>query len=46
MRPGALGRLELDRSGAPLSPADAGHDFIREAHQILQAAREQTAAIQ
>jgi DNA-binding transcriptional LysR family regulator len=40
------GFLIIDRSGAPLSPTDAGRDFIREAHQILQAAREQTAAIQ
>jgi hypothetical protein len=42
----AAGFLIIDRSGAPLSPTDAGRDFIREAHQILQAAREQTAAIQ
>jgi len=36
----------IDRSSKPLAPTDAGRDFIREAHQILQAAREQTAAIQ
>jgi len=42
----AAGFLIIDRSGPPLSPTDAGGDFIREAHQILQAAREQTAAIQ
>lgn len=42
----AAGFLIIDWSGAPLSPTDAGRGFIREAHQILQAAREQTAAIQ
>jgi DNA-binding transcriptional LysR family regulator len=32
------GFLIIDRSGSPLSLTDAGRDFIREAHQILQAA--------
>jgi hypothetical protein len=38
----AAGFTIIDRSGMPLSPTDAGRDFIREAQQILQAAREQT----
>ena len=37
----AAGFRIIDRSATPLSPTDAGREFIREAHQILQAAREQ-----
>jgi DNA-binding transcriptional LysR family regulator len=32
----------IDRSSTPLVPTDGGREFIREALQILQAAREQT----
>jgi DNA-binding transcriptional LysR family regulator len=32
----------IDRSSTPLAPTDGGREFIREALQILQAAREQT----
>lgn len=38
----AAGFVIIDRSGTPLSTTDAGRAFICEAHQILQAAREQT----
>jgi DNA-binding transcriptional LysR family regulator len=37
----AAGFRIIDRSATPLSPTDAGRGFIREAHQILQAARKQ-----
>ena len=40
----AAGFAIIDRSSASLSPTDVGRDFIREAHQILQAAREQATA--
>jgi hypothetical protein len=40
----AAGFPIIDRSSTPLCPTDAGRDFIREAHQILQAAWEQTTA--
>jgi DNA-binding transcriptional LysR family regulator len=40
----AAGSRIIDRSSTPLSPTDAGRDFIREALQILRAAREQAAA--
>jgi hypothetical protein len=40
----AAGFTIIDRSSTPLSPTDAGRDFIHEAHQILRAAWEQTAA--
>jgi DNA-binding transcriptional LysR family regulator len=39
----AAGFPVIGRSSTPLSPTDAGRDFIREAHGILQAAREQMA---
>jgi DNA-binding transcriptional LysR family regulator len=32
----AAGFPIIDRSSTPLSPTDAGHEFIREALQILQ----------
>jgi hypothetical protein len=38
----AAGFPIIDRSGTPLSTTDVGRAFICEAHQILQAAREQT----
>jgi hypothetical protein len=37
----AAGFPIIDRFGAPLSPTDAGREFVREAHQILQAAQDQ-----
>src|ERR1017187_8929850 len=40
----AAGFPLIDRSSTPLTPTDAGREFIREALQILQAAREQTTA--
>lgn len=40
----AAGFPVIDKSSTPLSPTDAGRGFIREAHQILHAAREQTTA--
>jgi hypothetical protein len=42
----AAGFRIVDRSCTPLAPTDIGHGFIREALQILQAAREQTTAHQ
>jgi hypothetical protein len=36
----------IDRSAAPLSPADAGRELIREALEILRSAQEQMAALQ
>jgi DNA-binding transcriptional LysR family regulator len=36
----AAGFPIIDRSTTPLSPTEPGRDFIREAHQVLQAARE------
>ncbi len=40
----AAGFRVIERSSTPLSPTAAGHQFIREALQILQAARRQTTA--
>jgi DNA-binding transcriptional LysR family regulator len=40
----AAGFPIIDRSGTPLTLTDAGRDFIREALQILGAAREQATA--
>lgn len=37
----AAGFPIIDRSSTPLTPTDAGREFIREAHQILDAARQQ-----
>jgi DNA-binding transcriptional LysR family regulator len=42
----AAGFTVIDRSSSPLTPTDVGRDFIREAHQILQAAQDQIAARQ
>ena len=39
----AAGFRIIDRSSTPLSPTDADRQFIREAPQVLQAAREQAA---
>jgi DNA-binding transcriptional LysR family regulator len=38
----AAGFPVIDRSSVPLCPTEAGREFIREAHQILQAAPGQT----
>lgn len=38
----AAGFPVIDRSSVPLCPTEAGREFIREAHQILRAAVEQT----
>lgn len=38
----AAGFRIIDRSAKPLSATETGREFIREAHRILQAAREQT----
>jgi hypothetical protein len=38
----AAGFRIIDRSATPLSPTDAGREFIREALQVLQAGQEQT----
>ena len=40
----AAGSRIIDRSSTPLSPTDAGRQFICEAHQVLQAAWEQATA--
>jgi hypothetical protein len=40
----AAGFRIIDRASVPLSPTDAGREFIREALQILRAAREQATA--
>ena len=37
----AAGFPIIDRSSTPLPPTDAGRGFVREAHQILQAAWDQ-----
>ena len=37
----AAGFTIIDRSATPLTPTERGRDFLREALQILQAAREQ-----
>ena len=42
----AAGFRIIDQSSAPLTPTDSGREFIREAHQILQAAWEQARASQ
>jgi DNA-binding transcriptional LysR family regulator len=41
----AAGFRIIDRSSMPLIPTDAGCEFIREAHQILQAAQERVTAV-
>jgi len=37
----AAGFPIIDRSSTPLTPTDAGRELYREAHQVLQAARQQ-----
>jgi hypothetical protein len=39
----AAGFPTTGRAGTPLTPTGAGYNFIREAHQVLQAARVQLA---
>lgn len=41
----AAGFRIIDRASTPLIPTDAGCEFIREAHQILQAAQQRVTAV-